>query len=182
MAAIKVHEFMSLDGVIDEPTWTADYGFDPKMGEPIAMAMGAARRSCSDARPSRCSSLPGPAEPLKTIQGRRSSMTRRSTSSRPPLKTASWRNSTVLGPYDPDTIRQLKQEVDGDLYVSGSGTLVRAMLADDLVDELHLFVYPLTRGTGPRLFSDSAPPTKLTLETSAAFENGVVYLAYQVQV
>jgi dihydrofolate reductase len=40
----------------------------------------------------------------------------------------------------------LKDEVDGDLYVSGSGTLVRAMLADGLVDELHLLVYPVTRG------------------------------------
>ena len=55
----------------------------------------------------------------------------------------------VLGPYDAAAIRRLKDEVDGDLYVSGSGTLVRAMLADGLVDELHLFVYPLTRGAGP---------------------------------
>src|SRR5207253_1328455 len=61
------------------------------------------------------------------------------------LTAATWRNSKVIGPYDPDAIRRLKEEVDGDLYVSGSGTLVRAMLADGLVDELHLFVYPLTR-------------------------------------
>src|SRR5512133_4096963 len=67
------------------------------------------------------------------------------------LTAATWRNSKIIGPYDPDTIRSLKEEVDGDLYVSGSGTLVRAMLAGGLVDELHLFVYPLTRGTGPRL-------------------------------
>jgi dihydrofolate reductase len=47
--------------------------------------------------------------------------------------------------FDPDTIRTLKDEADGDLYVSGSVMLVRALLADGLVDELHLFVYPLTR-------------------------------------
>src|SRR4029079_11341061 len=64
------------------------------------------------------------------------------------LGTPTWRNSTVIGPYDHAAIRRLKEETGGDLYVSGSGTLVRAMLADDLVDELHLFVYPLTRGTG----------------------------------
>jgi dihydrofolate reductase len=46
----------------------------------------------------------------------------------------------------------VKAEVDGDLCVSGSGTLVRAMLAGSLVDELHLFVYPLTRWSGRRLF------------------------------
>src|SRR5712691_7126105 len=65
-------------------------------------------------------------------------------------------DSKIIGPYDPDTIRSLKEEVDGDLYVSGTGTLVRAMLADGLVDELHLFVYPLTRGSGPRLFQEEA--------------------------
>ena len=43
MAAIKVHEFMSLDGVIDTPTWTADYGFDPKIGEAIAAAVSELR-------------------------------------------------------------------------------------------------------------------------------------------
>src|SRR3954469_24290963 len=50
------------------------------------------------------------------------------------LTTATWRNSQILGPYDPDTIRRLKNDVEGDLYVSGSGILVRAMLADSLVD------------------------------------------------
>jgi dihydrofolate reductase len=52
-------------------------------------------------------------------------------------------------------------------------------LADGLVDELHLFVYPLTRGTGPRLFADGAAPKKLTAATSAFYPNGVVYLAYR---
>ena len=60
----------------------------------------------------------------------------------PATATATWRNSKAIGPYNPDAIRKLKDEV-GDLYVSGSGTLVRAMLADGLVDELHLLVYPL---------------------------------------
>ena len=87
----------------------------------------------------------------------------------------------VVGAYDPDAIRRLKDEVDGDLYVSGSGTLVRAMLADGLVDELHLFVYPLTRGTGPRLFPDDAAPTQAVARGKRSSTNGVVYLAYQPQ-
>jgi dihydrofolate reductase len=97
------------------------------------------------------------------------------------LTTPTWRNSEIIGPYDPDAIRSLKDEVEGDIYVSGSGTLVRALLADGLVDELHLFVYPLTRGSGPRLFSEEAAPTKLSLATCESYENGVVYLAYQPQ-
>src|SRR5918995_1274211 len=97
------------------------------------------------------------------------------------LTTATWRNSQIVGPYDAGAIRGLKDDVDGDLYVSGSGTLVRAMLADGLVDELHLFAYPLTRGPGPRLFPEEAAPGKLSLSACRSYENGVVYLAYWPQ-
>ena len=74
-----------------------------------------------------------------------------------------WRNSEVVGAYDAAAIRKLKDEADGDLYVSGSITLVRAMIADGLVDGLHLFMYPLTLGGGPRLFPDGDAPAKLAL-------------------
>ena len=94
------------------------------------------------------------------------------------LRETTWRNSTVLGPYDPEAIRRLKQETAGDVYVSGSAMLVRAMLADGLVDELHLFVYPLTRGAGPRLFPEDAPGT-LSLAGCEPYPNGVVYLRYR---
>jgi dihydrofolate reductase len=92
------------------------------------------------------------------------------------LKEATWRNSTILGPYDAGAIRRLKDDTDGGIYVSGSGTLVRAMLRDGLVDELHLFVYPLTVGAGSRLFADA---TKWSLVTSERYDNGVVYLNYR---
>src|SRR5262249_17175116 len=95
------------------------------------------------------------------------------------LTDPTWRNSTVVGAYDPATLRQLKDEVDGDLYVSGSGTLVRAMLADGLLDGLDLFVYPTTRGAGPRLFADGAAPSSLALDDCQRYDNGVVYLAYR---
>jgi dihydrofolate reductase len=51
------------------------------------------------------------------------------------LKNATWRNSTILGPYDGEAIRRLKEDVAGGIYVSGSGTLVHALLADALVHE-----------------------------------------------
>jgi dihydrofolate reductase len=95
------------------------------------------------------------------------------------LTNATWRNSTIIGPYDPQVIRRLKDDVDGSIYVSGSGTLVRAMLADGLVDELHLFMYPVTRGPGPRLFPEDAAASKLSLVASKAYDNGVVYLGYR---
>ena len=95
------------------------------------------------------------------------------------LTDATWRNSTVIGAYDPHAIRRLKDEVEGDLYVSGSGTLVRAMLEDGLVDELHLFMYPVTRGSGPRLFAEGASAKKFALAASESYDNGVVYLSYR---
>ena len=55
------------------------------------------------------------------------------------------------------------------------------MLADDLVDSLHLLVYPVTRGTGPRLFAEGAPPRTLTLASGDVYENGVAYLNYRTQ-
>ena len=65
--------------------------------------------------------------------------------------------------------------------MSGSGRLVRALFADGLVDVLHLFVYPLVLGSGARLFPDGAAPVNLSLEATAMYENGVVYLAYRPQ-
>jgi dihydrofolate reductase len=181
VGAIRVHEFMSLDGVIDAPTWTVDYGFDPKMGEAIAAAV----EGCRGILLGRTTyEMFEPAWSQRTVEDDPGAPFFNDTMKyvvSGTLTTATWRNSQVLGPYDAAAIRRLKDEVDGDLYVSGSGTLVRGMMADGLVDELHLFVFPLTRGSGPRLFLDQAAPHKLSLGASASYENGVVYLAYRPQ-
>jgi dihydrofolate reductase len=95
------------------------------------------------------------------------------------LEDPEWANSEVIGAYDPGTIRSLKERIDGDIYVSGSGTLVRAMLADGLVDELHLFVYPLSVGGGPRLFPNGGAAAKFELAGSEAYENGALHLTYR---
>jgi dihydrofolate reductase len=179
MGAIHVHEFMSLDGVIDAPTWTFDYGFDPKMGEAIAavtqrsdgILLGRVTYEMFEPAWSTRTEEDDPGAPFFN------DTTKHVVSGT--LTAATWRNSRILGPYDPEAIRALKSEVAGDLYVSGSGTLVRALIADGLVDELHLFVYPLTRGPGPRLFPDGAAPAKLSLAAAESYENGVVYLAYR---
>jgi dihydrofolate reductase len=71
--------------------------------------------------------------------------------------------------------------VEGDLYVSGSITLVRAMLADGPVDDLHLCVYPLTRESAPRLFTEDAAPAKLSLTSAESYDNGVLYLNYRTE-
>jgi dihydrofolate reductase len=172
---------MSLDGVIDAPTWTFDYGFLPEMGAAIGAVTGRSRGILLGRTTYQ---MFEPAWSTRTVEDDPGApffndTTKYVVSSTLTDETATWGNSKVVGPYDPDTIRSLKDEVDGDLYVSGSGTLVRAMLEDGLVDELHLFVYPLTRGSGPRLFPEDAPPRKLSLATAESYENGVIYLAFR---
>jgi dihydrofolate reductase len=179
VGSIHVHEFMTLDGVVDAPTWTFDYGFDPQMGD----AIGAFTQRSSGILLGRTTyEMFEPAWSTRTVEDDPGAPFFNDTTKyvvSGTLTAPTWRNSEIIGAYDPDAIRKLKDEADGDLYVSGSVTLVRALLADGLVDELHLFVYPLTRGSGPRLFPEDAAPTKLSLAASDTYDNGVVYLAYR---
>jgi dihydrofolate reductase len=178
VGAVHVHEFMSLDGVIDAPTWTFEYGFDPKMGEAIGAVTG---RSKGILLGRTTYEMFEPAWSTRTVEEDPGAPFFNDTTKYVVSRTLAdptWRNSKVVGQYDPDMIRGLKDEV-GDLYVSGSITLVRAMLADGLVDELHLCLYPLTRGSGPRLFTEDAAPTKFSLAASESYDNGVLYLNYR---
>lgn len=183
MGAVLVHEFMSLDGVIDAPVWTAEYGFDPKMGNAIA----AVTERCRGILLGRTTfEMFAQAWPTRTVEEDPGAAFFNDTakyvvSSTLTNPNPAWRNSASIGAYSPQAVRKLKDEVDGDLYVSGSGTLVRALLADGLVDDLHLFVYPLTRGSGPRLFTENAAPRTLSLAASDVYDNGVVYLNYRPQ-
>jgi dihydrofolate reductase len=179
MGNVAVHEFISLDGVVEDPRWTAEYPFDPKMGEAIGAVTMASqgillgRRTYEMFAPAWSSRTAeeDPGAPFFN-ETRKYVVASEATS-------VDWSNSEIVGPYSAETIRDLKARVDGNLYVSGSISLVRAMLADRLVDELHLFVYPLTRGEGPRLFAEGAAPESLSLARSEAYDNGVVYLAYR---
>jgi dihydrofolate reductase len=79
--------------------------------------------------------------------------------------------------FSADGIRTLKAERSG-IYISGSATPVRALIADRLVDELHLFVYPVALGAGLRLFPEGQPTVKLSLVGAEPYSNGVVHLTY----
>jgi dihydrofolate reductase len=178
MGEIHVHEFMTADGVVDAPTWTFDYGFDPKMAEVLAAVTGNASGILLGRK---TYEMFEPAWSTRTVEDDPGAPFFNETAKyvvSGTLTEPTWSNSQVVGPYDPEAIRKLKDEV-GDLYVSGSIQLVRALLADGLVDQLHLFVYPLTLAAGPRLFTDDASPAKFTLGASDVYENGVVYLGYR---
>jgi dihydrofolate reductase len=178
MGKIRVHEFTTMNGVIDEPRWTFDFGFDPKMGAAIGKAMGGCdaillgRTTYEMFEPAWSVRTAGE-DPGAPFMNDTTKYVVTST-----LTKATWRNSEIVGPYDPEAIRKLKDGVDGGLYVSGSGTLVRALLRDGLVDELHLFVYPLTRAGGPGLFGSETGASTWALADSQTYDNGVLYLNY----
>ena len=181
MGAILVHEFTTLDGIADAPTWTADFGFDPRMGEAIkrltdrsrAILLGRTTYEMFEPAWSNRTVEDDPGAPFFN------DTEKYVVSSTLTEEEATWNNSTLFGAYDPEEIRRLKAAIDGDIYVSGSATLVHAMLRDGLIDELHLFVYPLTRGSGPRLFDDGERASKWSLAETQHYDNGVLYLNYR---
>jgi len=179
MGKVAVHEFITLDGVVEDPRWTMDYPFDPKMGQAIAGIMRSSgglllgRRTYEMFAPA-WSTRSAEDDPGAPFMNDSRKYVVSST-----LQSVDWQNSEIVGPYTPDAIRALKQRVDGNLYVSGSITLARAMLADGLVDELHLFVFPVALGSGLRLFAEGASAVKLSLAGSEAYDSGVVHLTYE---
>ena len=181
MGAICVHEFISLDGVIDAPTWTFDFGFDPRMAD----AISAVTKRCRGILLGRTTfEMFEQAWPTRTAEDDPGAPFFNDTTKyvvSATLTAPAWKNTQIVGRYDPEMLSRLKDEVDGDLYVSGSAKLVRAMLTDGVVDELHLFMYPLTRGPGPRLFREEAEPANFTLAACESYDNGVVYLSYRRQ-
>ena len=179
VGTIAVHEFITLDGVIEAPSWSFDYPYDPKMGEAIGHIMGSSkaillgRRTYQEFAPA-WSGRTAEEDPGAPFMNESPKYVVSAS-----LQAGDWTNTSILGPYAAEAIRGLKDRVDGGIYVSGSGTLVRALLADGLVDELHLFVFPRVHGAGQRLFADSGPVIKLALAGSQAYSNGAVHLTYR---
>jgi dihydrofolate reductase len=95
------------------------------------------------------------------------------------LDTAEWQNTTVVRGNIVEELTRLKQQPGKDLAIVGSGTLVRSLLRDGLLDELRLLVHPIVVGQGKRLFPDGTEQMPLALVEAKTFSTGVVYLTYQ---
>jgi dihydrofolate reductase len=94
------------------------------------------------------------------------------------LQKAEWGNSHILRDVAKD-VAALKKSEGGDILVYGSGTLVKALLQHDLIDELRLMVYPLSIGGGLKIFDDNRGLKKFRLKHSHSTDNGVLILEYQ---
>jgi dihydrofolate reductase len=174
MGTIKSGLFISLDGVIESPqTWHFDY-FNDEMGAAVgslmsqsdAMLLG--RRTYEEF----AGFWPG-ADPEDPMTKQMNSARKYVVSST--LTDATWENSTVVQGDVKAELIELKR--DTRLGTTGSATLVRWLLEQSLLDELHLLVHPLVVGHGHKLFADGAK-VPLTLVSATTFTTGVLHLVY----
>jgi dihydrofolate reductase len=184
MGRIVVTEFVSLDGVMEDPGGAEDFehggwsfefsrgdeGDQFKLDETMdsdALLLG--RRTYEGfaaAWPSREGEF---ADRFNTMPKYVVSST---------LSNPEWTNTTVLGGEVPDEVAKLKEQHDGDVVVHGSAQLAQTLLEDDLVDELRLMVFPVVLGKGKRLFGETSDKKRLQLQSSRTVGDGVLILVY----
>jgi dihydrofolate reductase len=184
MGRIVVTEFVSLDGVMEDPGgaegyehggWTFEIergegGDKFKLDEALeadALLLGRVTyEGFAEAWPSREGEF---ADKFNNMPKYVVSST---------LESPSWSNSTVLGGDLEQAVGKLKREVDGQIVVHGSGQLARGLLERDLVDELRLMVFPVILGSGKRLFGESGGKKRLRLADSKPVGDGINILVY----
>jgi dihydrofolate reductase len=185
MGRIVVTEFISLDGVIEDPGGAEDYkyggwSFEISRGDEgdqfkvdettnsAALLLGRKTyEGFADAWPSR----------EGEFADKFNSMPKYVVSST--LKDPEWTNSTVLSGDLATEVSRLKEEVDGDIVVHGSAQLAQALLDQGLVDELRLMVFPVVLGSGKRLFGETSDKKPLRLSDSRTVGDGVAILIYE---
>ncbi len=185
MGRIVVTEFVSLDGVIEDPGGAegfkhAGWSFEISRGEEgdrfkLEETMGSAAlllgrvtyEGFADAWPSREGEF---ADKFNQMPKYVVSST---------LKDPDWTNSTVIGGNVREEVARLRDEIDGDIVVHGSATLAQALIEEDLVDELRLMVFPVVLGSGKRLFGETTDKKPLRLADSKTVGDGVEILIYQ---
>jgi dihydrofolate reductase len=95
------------------------------------------------------------------------------------LTSHAWQPSVFLGGDIAEKITELKQQQGPDLHVYGSANLVQTLMKHDLVDEFWLKIYPLTLGSGKRLFTDGTIPAAFKVTKSQISPNGIIIANYQ---
>ena len=183
MGTIVVTEFISLDGVMEDPGGAEDYKhggwtFEIDRGsEGDAFKLEETRST--EALLLGRKTYEGFAAAWPSREGEFAdmfnSMPKYVVSST--LESPEWNNTTVL--ENIDDVRELKDRVDGEIVVHGSRQLAQALMEADLVDELRLMVFPVVLGSGKRLFGDTADKKRLQLADSKIVGDGVAILTYR---
>ena len=168
--------FISLDGVIEAPNdWTGPW-FNPELGQAVGSSIAAQDtmllgRVSYDEFAAFWAQQSG--DMANTMNGTAKYVVSGT------LKSADWQNSTLIPAASAMTeIAELKQRSGKNIGMTGSATLVSSLLREGLLDELHLFVFPVVLGSGKRLFAAPGAKLPLKLINSATFDTGVVQLTY----
>ena len=185
MGRIIVTEFVSLDGVMEDPGGSEDFKYGGwafefsrgdegdkfKLDETFdadAQLLGRATyEGFAEAWPSRDGEF---ADKFNSMPKYVVSST---------LKDPEWTNTTVLEGDVGQAVAKLKEDVDGDIVVHGSAQLAQTLLDLDLVDRLHLMVFPVALGAGKRFFGETADKKPLRLADSKIVGDGVAILVYE---
>jgi dihydrofolate reductase len=185
MARIVVTEFISLDGVIEDPGGAEDFehggwSFEIDRGED-GNKFKLDETMESDALLLGRRTYEGFAEAWPSREGefadKFNNMPKYVVSST--LGEPGWSNSTVLGGDVVEEVTKLKQDADGTITVHGSAQLVQTLVDNGLVDELRLMVFPVVLGSGKRLFGDTGAKRTLKLTDSKTVGEGVTILVYE---
>src|SRR5205823_7670841 len=183
MGRIVITEFVSLDGVMEDPGGAEDYKhggwtFEIDRGEGDKFKLD--ETFASDALLLGRVTYEGFAEAWPSRDGefadKFNTMPKYVVSST--LTEPEWNNSTVLKGDIAAEVEKLKAEHDGDIVVHGSAQLVQYLIEHDLVDELRLMVYPVVLGRGKRLFGETSDKKTLRLADSKVVGDGVIILTY----
>ncbi|MGN6586456.1 MAG: dihydrofolate reductase family protein [Solirubrobacterales bacterium] len=187
MGKIVVTEFISLDGVVEDPGGAEDYRhggwtFEIERGEEgdkfkleelqeaEAQLLGRVTYEGFAAAWPQMEDEAGFAEKMNGMPKYVVSST---------LERADWQNTTILSGDPADSVATLKEEVEGVILVAGSATLVKSLIESDLVDELRLMVFPVLLGQGKRLFPEGEAKHRLKLTESKTVGDGIALLRYE---
>jgi dihydrofolate reductase len=185
MARIVASEFVSLDGVIEDPGGSEDFkhggwSFEISSGDE-GMQFKVDETMGSEAMLLGRTTYEGFAEAWPERDGefadRFNAMPKYVVSST--LRDPAWTNTTVVGGDLPAAIARVGEEHDGDVVVHGSAQLVQGLIANDFLDELRLMVYPVVLGSGKRLFGTTDDKKPLTLAESRVVGDGVAIMVYR---
>lgn len=177
MRKVVVSEFVSLDGVMENPSWTFPFGTteqnDFKRDELIAADALLLGRVTYEGFAAAWPNAPEEEEPEQMNTVRKHVV---STTLEGPLE---WENSTLLEGGLAEGVSKLKREDGKDILVYGSATLVGALMEHGLVDEYRLMVFPVVVGSGRRIFEGGVENLPLKLTDTKTFPTGVVVLTYE---
>lgn len=185
MGRIVVSEFISMDGVIEDPGGSEDFkhggwSFEFSRGDE-GNQFKADETFGADALLLGRVTYEGFAQAWPGRSGefadRFNNMPKYVVSST--MDEAEWTNTTVLGGDLDEAVSKVKAEHDGDIVVHGSGRLVQGLLDKALVDELRLMLFPVVLGSGQRLWGEMADKKTFTLAHSSVVGDGVGILVYQ---